>query len=57
MNFAQTFKQIGKWLFYNLFIYLFILYIGSIPYFSLIDSYPVCGTEPLVTTDVSHTIL
>lgn len=53
MNFAQTFKQIGKWLFYN----LFILYIGSIPYFSLIDSYPVCGTEPLVTTDVSHAIL
>lgn len=57
MNFAQTFKQIGKWLFYNLLIYLFILYIDSIPYFSLIDSYPVCGTEPLVTTDVSHAIL
>lgn len=57
MNFAQTFKQIGKWLFYNLLIYLFILYIGSIPYFSLIDSYPVCGTEPLVATDVSHAIL
>ena len=57
MNFAQTFKQIGKWLFYNLLIYLFILYIDSIPYFSLIDSYPVCGTEPLVATDVSHAIL
>lgn len=54
MNFAQTFKQIGNGYFI---IYLFILYVGSIPYFSLIDSYPVCGTEPLVATDVSHAIL